>query len=337
MRGIVIATLCVASFSMVACGSKDSASPTAPTTGTATVTALTVTGSPTSGSSFQLTATATLSNGTQQNVTQSAAWQSSNPAVATVTAGTVTVIGAGELDVRATYQGATGSMHLLVARLPVTTITISGASASPTFQLTASARLSDGSALDVTRSASWESSDLQIATVSSTGFVTVVGNGTFDVRATYQGMTGTQRLVVALPRTFALSGVVREIAPNVRPVANATVRVLGGTVPSVATNDQGAFSFAALPTGRVLIEVSKDGYVVWESNVTLDSDEQMTVDLYPTPPKDASGAAATARCNDGSWTWAQTAAGACAANGGLAYAVCPGALCAAPATAPARR
>jgi hypothetical protein len=51
--------------------------------------------------------------------------------------------------------------------------------------------------------------------------------------------------------------------------------------------------------------------------------------MYPTPATNPSGATATARCKDGTWTWATTVAEACTANGGILYGVCPGALCAA--------
>jgi hypothetical protein len=270
-----------------------------------------------------------MSNGSTQDVTKAATWESSDPRVATVSTGMVTVLGTGELDVRATYQGVSGSMHLLVVRVPVVALTISGASTNSSFQLTAIARLLDGSTQDVTRSASWASLNTLIATVSSTGYVTVVGNGEVDVQASYQGVTASQHLVVALPKTFALSGVVHEAPPNVaRPVAGATVRILSGSIPPAVTNEQGVFAFSELPAGRTLIEVAKDGYQVWESEIVIvDRGVQLMVSLFPTPPTDANGINATARCNDGSWSWAQTRDSACAVNGGVAYAVCPGPFC----------
>src|SRR5436853_1414391 len=68
----------------------------------------------------------------------------------------------------------------------VTSATASGAS----FQLTATAKMADGSSRDVTGAATWESSNPLLATVSSTGLVLVLGNGEIDVRATYQNVTG---------------------------------------------------------------------------------------------------------------------------------------------------
>jgi len=73
----------VAMLTLAACGSDGHpASPTAPST--ATVAAVVVTGGSTAAVSFQLTATARMSDGSARDVTSSAAWESSNPAIAAV-------------------------------------------------------------------------------------------------------------------------------------------------------------------------------------------------------------------------------------------------------------
>jgi len=209
-----------------------------------------------------------------------------------------------------------------VAAVSVTTPSSSGAS----FQLTATARLSDGSSRDVTNSATWQSSNPQLASVSSNGMVTVHGDGAVDLQATYQGVSGSMHVTVSLARTFTISGFVMEVAPNARPVSGARVQIVVGG--HALTDDRGAFAISGLPAGRTLIEFSKDGYQTLETDATIvDHDLTVTANLYPTPPKNADGATATARCNDGSWSWASTRAEACAANGGIAYAVCPGTLC----------
>lgn len=64
---------------------------------------------PAVGVSAQFSAVAQLSNGTSQDVTAQASWQSSNAAVASVSAGgSVTGAGLGGVDIRASYQGVTG-------------------------------------------------------------------------------------------------------------------------------------------------------------------------------------------------------------------------------------
>lgn len=319
--------LCTAVL-MAACGS-NSSNPAAPSNPAAKVTTITVTSAQTSATSIHLTATAQLSDGTSKDVTSVATWVSSNPALATVsTTGVVTVVGSGELDVRASYQSVTGSLHLLVTRVPVTSVTISGSpsTTATTFQLTATANLSDGSTQNVTSSATWTSSNTQVATVSQSGVVTVVSSGDVDVQAAYQGTTGTSHFTVALPKTYSFTGVVAEAAPNAHPVAGARVQIVVGNYAT--TDSNGVFSIAGVPVGRSIVEVTKDGYQTWDGEINVvNQDVQQQITIYPTPPKDASGASATARCNDGSWSWAQTKADACTANGGVAYAVCPGALC----------
>jgi hypothetical protein len=86
--------------------------------------------------------------------------------------------------------------------------------------------------------------------------------------------------------------------------------------------------FPPLHPGEIGVEAVKDGYSLWRlTNLILDHDRDLQVVLYPNPPQNPAGVAATARCNDGSWSWAQTRADACTANNGIAYTVCPGPLC----------
>jgi hypothetical protein len=67
---------------------------------------------PSIGFSSVFTATANLSNSSTQNVSTLAAWQSSNMLVANVsTIGSVTGVGAGEADIRATHSGCRRAPH----------------------------------------------------------------------------------------------------------------------------------------------------------------------------------------------------------------------------------
>jgi hypothetical protein len=285
-RGVVIAftaATMVAVGAMVAACGHSAASPAAPTAPGATVSSIAVTSAPVSNASIQMTAMARLSDGSSQDVTRSAAWESSNPAVATVSpTGMLSVVGAGELDVRATYQSASGSMHLRVGSVPVSAVTITGApaGASAPFQLTAMARLVDGSTIDVTRSSTWLSSNTQLATVSSTGSVTVVGTGDVDLQATYQSISGSVRVFVSHPTTVAVTGRVVEAGPDARPVAGARVQIL--EFSNTTSDDRGAFVIRGVPRGRAIIEVSKAGYDTWSNMLDLENDVDLTATLTPT-------------------------------------------------------
>jgi hypothetical protein len=61
-----------------------------------------------------LTANATLSNGTVQNVTTQATWQSSSASAPVSPGGFVAASSAGEYDITATYQAVNGRIHLSV-------------------------------------------------------------------------------------------------------------------------------------------------------------------------------------------------------------------------------
>jgi trimeric autotransporter adhesin len=58
------------------------------------------------------TAIARLSDGSQKDVTALADWRSSNPAVATVEAGRVSLLDSGELTLSAAYRGAVAQIHV---------------------------------------------------------------------------------------------------------------------------------------------------------------------------------------------------------------------------------
>lgn len=118
IRQLILTILAV---SVIASGcSKDSPSPTPSPSPTVTSVALTGS-SPNTGAAVQFIATATLSNGTTQNVTSQATWASSNNAVATVTAaGVVTGVALGDADITATYQNVAGRMHVTIGRVTYT-------------------------------------------------------------------------------------------------------------------------------------------------------------------------------------------------------------------------
>jgi hypothetical protein len=181
----------------VACGSN----PAAPSAST-----VTVTGNVRSvGQTSQLTATVRLSNGSTQDVTTQATWSSSNISVATVTSGgLLRVLQIGNADITATYQGVNGKLSVSL----VTEITITGnvPSVGQTSQLTATARLSNGSTQDVTTQATWSSSNTSVATVTSGGLLKVLQLGAADITATFQSVRGAISVVAPPPAQDAVTG-----------------------------------------------------------------------------------------------------------------------------------
>ena len=212
-------------------------------------------------------------------------------------------------------------------------VVTSTSTSSTTFQLGARADMSDGSARDVTMLAKWETSNPTIAVVSSAGVLTVLGSGQIEVRATFESVTGTMPLLVSgppRPATFAITGVAIETAPSQKVLTGVSVQVTDGPDAGLSTTTDagGMYRFASLHTAPLTLEARKSGYLLWRiTNLMLDRDRQIQIVMFPTPPKDASGVDATARCNDSTWSWDKSRTDACAANGGIAYPVCPGPLC----------
>lgn len=103
------------------------------------------------------------------------------------------------------------------ASVTVTTVTISGSAAlvavTQTSQLTATARLSDGASQNITSQAAWESSNPAVVVVSSSGLVTARGFGGAEVRATYQGVSGTTAVMVTPPEGGTI--LKYDVAPEV--------------------------------------------------------------------------------------------------------------------------
>ncbi len=146
---------------------------------------------------LQFTATGTFANGSQQNLTASVAWSSSNPAVATISnapgsQGLVTIGVAGSTTIVA-LSGAVGGTATLQVLSP-TNLVVEPASTSifagNSQQFSAIATFSDGTTSNVTASATWTSSNTFLATVSnssgSQGVATGVNQGSVAICATLQ-------------------------------------------------------------------------------------------------------------------------------------------------------
>ncbi len=102
------------------CGG-DKSTPTAPTNTTPTVSSISVTGYAGEitqlNSTVQLKATAAMSNGSQQDITSTATWQSDATAVATVNgSGLVRAVAAGDATITATQGGVAGRQRITVSR-----------------------------------------------------------------------------------------------------------------------------------------------------------------------------------------------------------------------------
>ncbi|MBL8958289.1 MAG: Ig-like domain-containing protein [Gemmatimonadetes bacterium] len=139
----------------------------------------------------------------------------------------------GAITLTATSEGIPGSIATTVDLVPVSTVSVSPATATlnlfsaPTQQLTAvpqdtaSATIS-GAALGG-RTTTWSSSATATATVNGTGLVTGVAAGAATITATVDGVPGTSGITVLAP----VSSVALVVAPD--------SLILAGTLPGTVT------------------------------------------------------------------------------------------------------
>ena len=152
------------------------------------------------GGSQQFRARTHLSDGSSHDVTDEVSWTVSAPAVAHVdSAGLATGDADGRSEITATllFEGTAfrGSGRLTVQPPAVTIVEVRVLPpAARVFvggkqQFTAEALLSDGSTVDITRDASWQTEDRAIASVDAIGRATGLASGATGITATvnYQG------------------------------------------------------------------------------------------------------------------------------------------------------
>jgi hypothetical protein len=146
---------------------------------------------------LQLTATATFTDATHQDVTSSVTWNSTSEGVAAVGAsGLVTAVDPGSATVTATASnGKQGSTTITIVPSVVSIAVTPQAPQTPLgvpVQLTATATLSDGSTLDVTADAVWSAAPTGIVQVSNAGatagLATPLAVGTATVGTTLGGI-----------------------------------------------------------------------------------------------------------------------------------------------------
>jgi len=278
-------------------------------------------------------------------------WNSSAPAIAIVSAsGVVTGVAAGAATITATSAGRVGQAAVTVTLPPVQTVTVSRAldTIGVTGSVTKTAVLRDASNTVLTgRALSWSSSNVAVATVSSTGNVLGLAPGTVTISATSEGRIGNSTVVVLArlasaviltPATTTLIvGVTQQLSAQItdaqgnlltgRPIAYAS------DAPTVASVSASGLVTALAPgTARItatsegktgvstvqVIPVPVASVQVTPATATLltGRTQQLTA-----TPRSAAGAVLTGRVI----TWATGAPGIATVSAtGLVSAIAPG-------------
>jgi hypothetical protein len=164
----------------------------------------------------------------------------------------------------------------------VTTLAVSGlppeSFVGQTVQLSALASFSDSTQKDVTSESTWRSSDSAVATVSSTGGVSLTGVGEAEVTASYQGVTGrgrtAVRVAVPTPPGYVVEGTVHETPPTSDVVLpHVRIEVVGGLLSGriFETDEAGRFALPPVESGDFYLYFKQGGY----------DDERFWVRLLP--------------------------------------------------------
>jgi hypothetical protein len=153
------------------------------------------------GETQQFTATGNYTDQSTQNLTQSATWISSGPAIATVSpAGAAVAKAVGTATISATSGSATGTASLTVSPAVVTALNIVPATLSiqlgGSSQLQATATMSNGTTQNMTGTVTWSSMQPGVAIVNASGMMTAEMVGTTTILAQGSGFTASADITV---------------------------------------------------------------------------------------------------------------------------------------------
>lgn len=211
------------------------------------------------GSVAQLTATATFSDATTQDVTGQASWTTSPTGFASVdTAGRATGTALGSTTVTATLRGISGSTSLTVVSAVLQSIAVTPANRTvatgTALQLTATGRYSDGTFQDLTTQVSWTTSPAGIVTVNGSGLATGVGVGTTAVTGTLAGVSGATNVTVT---NATLQSIAVTPASATMGVGSTVLFTATGTFSDSSTQDlSGQVSWTTSPTGIAAVSAA---------------------------------------------------------------------------------
>ena len=164
------------------------------------------------GLTQQFKATGTYSNGSTQDLSQTASWTSSDTTIVTIAAGGLaTTVATGTATNQASQGTVTGSTKFTIASAAVVSIAVAPANPGSLstssssgitipqgvpVQLAATATLTDQSTQDVTGGVTWNSTATNVASITPAGVVTGLMTGQAAIQATLGTVQGSSNLTV---------------------------------------------------------------------------------------------------------------------------------------------
>jgi uncharacterized protein YjdB len=207
------------------------------------------------GLTDQFTATGTYSDGSSQNLSNSATWTVSNSAVATIsTGGLATTKTTGSVVITAAQGSISGTSKLTVAAPSLVSIAVGSATPSVaaglTDQFTATGTYSDGSSQNLGSSVTWSVSNSAVAAISSGGLVTGKSNGTTIISAAQGTISGTASLTVMPPvlLSIAVKSANASVAAGLTDQFTATGTYSDGSSQNLGSSATWSISNSAVAT-----------------------------------------------------------------------------------------
>lgn len=153
------------------------------------------------GTTLQLAAQGTYSDGTTASLTSQVTWATSDSTLASASAsGLLTGLKVGSITVTASQGSVSGKMNLSVTQATLSSISVSGGAsltAGTTEQLAAQGTYTDKSTQSISNQVTWQSSDATVASVNSSGMLTAVKAGSVTVTASMNSISGTAGVTVS--------------------------------------------------------------------------------------------------------------------------------------------
>ncbi len=199
------------------------------------------------GTTEQFTATGVYTDGSNQDLTSTATWASSTPAIASISnatgsKGLATAVSIGTVTITAASGGVTGTTNFSVTNAALVSINVNPVNPTKakgtTEQFSATGVYTDGSTLDLTTSVTWSSSDNAVASISSAsgseGLATTITTGTTTITATSGTISGSTLLTVTAAALVSIN-----ITPAEPTNAKGTTRqfTATGTYTDTTTQD----------------------------------------------------------------------------------------------------
>src|SRR5205823_4140743 len=227
------------------------------------------------GTSDPFTALGTFSDGSTQDLTNTATWSSSDDTIASINAaGLAMGVGVGLTNISATQGGVTSNtLTLTITPAVLQSIAISADNTSiakgTTIQFTAMGSFSDGTTQDLTSSAIWTSSIPERVNITAGGLAIGVAVGSSSITATKSGVTSNAFVLTvteAVLHSISVTPASASIAKGLTQQFTATGTFSDGSTQDLTSS--AVWTSSSTDAANVTADGLAMGVGVGSSNIT---------------------------------------------------------------------